>query len=91
MKRLEQLNQQFGGDSRVLVSEEKISVDGISYAEVVDNHSDREIKFNFWNLQGWGYKDAGFEYVKDRKMILIKGSRYMFGGQFLPKFADYIR
>ena len=91
MKRLEQLNYQFGGDSRVLVSEEKIEIDGKSYAQIVDNHSDREIKFNYFNLQGWGYKDSGFEFVQDVRKIQIKGNRYMFGGQYLPKFASYVQ
>ena len=80
MKRLEQLNGQFGGDSKVLVTEEKIEVDGKQYPEVVDLESDREIKINYFNLQGWGYSDSGFEYQTDRKMVQIKGSRYMFGG-----------
>ena len=69
MKRLEQLNNQFGGEGRVLVTDEKIEVDGKQYPEIVDNHSDREIKYNYFNLQGWGYKDSGFEYHKDKKMI----------------------
>lgn len=69
MKRLEALNGQFGGDSRVLVSEEKLTVDGKTYPEIHDNHSDREIKINYFNLQGWGYRDSGFEYVKEKKMI----------------------
>ena len=37
MKRLDNLNGQFGGDTRVLVSEETIVVDGKRYPEIHDN------------------------------------------------------
>ena len=88
MKRLAQVNGQFSGES-VLVTPEKVTVDGHSYPEVIDYHTNREIKADYFNWQGWGYRDSGFE-VKDKKAIKIKGNRYMFGGQILPKFADYI-
>ena len=47
MNRLNSLNGQFGGENRVLVSEETIVVDGKTYPEIHDNQSDREIKFNY--------------------------------------------
>ena len=72
-------------------SSEVLEIDGKSYPEIVDNAVEREIKYFYFNLQGWGYRDSGFEYDKQKKMIQIKGSRYMFGGQYLPKFGTYIK
>ena len=90
MNRLAAVNNHFrGGKHKSLVSKEQLKVDGHTYTEVIDHHPDRDIKINFFKLRGWGYRDSGFEYVKDKKMVQIKGSRYMFGGQYLPKFGDY--
>lgn len=78
MNRLSAVNNHFSGSNQV--SAETITVDGRTYTEVIDNHPEREIKINYFNKQGWGYSDSGFEYLKDKKAIKIKGSRYMFGG-----------
>ena len=91
MNRIASVNKHFGDNGKVLVTVEKIEVDGHSYAEVVDNHPEREIKINYFNLQGWGYRDSGFEYKKDKKHIIIKGNRYQFGGQSLPKFGTFLK
>ena len=89
MNRLAGINNHFSGE-KAKISSEKISVDGKEYPEIIDFHPDREIKIFYFNKQGWGYTDSGFEYLKDKKQIKIKGNRYMFGGQILPKFSDYI-
>ena len=89
MNRLAGLNQHFSM-SRILRSKENLIIDGKSYTEVIDYHSNREIKINFFNRQGWGYADSGFEYNKETQQVKIKGHRYMFGGKTLPKFATYI-
>lgn len=60
----------------------------------MDHHSDRKTRINFNNRYGWGYADSGFEIDKmanGEKGIRIKGDRYMFGGQFLPKFLGYVQ
>ena len=90
MNRLGAVNNHFKGDEKAQISPEKITIGGKEYPEIIDYHPDREIKIFFFNRQGWGYTDSGFEYLKDKKQIKIKGSRYMFGGQILPKFSDYI-
>lgn len=89
MNRLAAVNQQFAGD-KAKISQENINVDGKEYSEIIDYHSDRDIKIFFFNRQGWGYNDSGFKYLKDKKKIQIVGHRYMFGGQILPKFSDYV-
>lgn len=91
MNRLAAVNKQFS-PSKPLRTEETITVDGKSYPEIIDHHSDRQTKINFFNKFGWGYNDSGFELAKmsnGEKGIRIKGDRYMFGGQFLPKFLPY--
>ena len=45
-------------------SDEKLEIDGKIYPEIVDNDVSREIKYFYFNLQGWGYRDSGFEYDK---------------------------
>ena len=80
MNRLSAINRHFTNDKKVLISQEKLTVGGKEYPEIIDYHSDREIKIFFFNRQGWGYTDSGFEYLKDKKQIKIKGNRYMFGG-----------
>ena len=87
MNRLAAVNKQFAA---ALVSKETITVDGKTYPEIIDHHPDREIKINYFKLRGWGYKDSGFLWNKEKKMIKILGSRYMFGGQYLPKFGEYV-
>lgn len=89
MNRLAAVNQHFSNEKGYR-SKETLTVDGKTYLEVIDYHVDREIKINYYNFQGWGYADSGFHYNKETKMVKIKGSRYMFGGQVLPKFATYI-
>lgn len=71
MKRLDQLNGQFSGvESRApFLSDENITLDGRSYPEIIDHAPDREIKYFYTKLQGWGYRDSGFEYDKQKKMI----------------------
>lgn len=86
MNRLAAVNKHFQND-KAQISPEKTTVDGKEYPEIIDYHPDREIKIFYFNRQGWGYNDSGFEYLKDKKQIKIKGSRYMFGGQILPKFS----
>ena len=54
MNRLAAVNQQFSGD-KAKISPEKINVDGTEYPEIIDYHSDREIKIHYFNRQGWGY------------------------------------
>ena len=75
MQRLSAVNKHFAGQNTA-----QVTIDGKTYPEIIDNQPDREIKINYWNVQGWGYTDSGFEYDKNRQQIQIKGSRYMFGG-----------
>ena len=89
MNRLAAVNKHFSND-KAIISKETIKDGNNSYPEIIDYHPDKDIKINFFKLRGWGYKDSGFEYIKDAKKIKIKGSRYMFGGQYLPKFGDYV-
>ena len=91
MNRLAAINGQFSQENKTLISKETISVDGKTYPEIIDYHPDREIKINYFRLRGWGYQDSGFEYDKEAKMIKIKGNRYMFGGQYLPKFGEFVK
>jgi len=79
MNRLAAVNQHFAID-RGMRSKETVVVDGKTYTEVIDHHPDREIQMFYYNTQGWGYADSGFEYDKTAKAIKIKGTRYMFGG-----------
>jgi len=73
------------------VSVETVEQDGHTYPEVVGDEPERQVKINFFNKQGWGYADSGFEYVKDKKALAVKGNRYEFGsGTLLPKFAEYL-
>jgi len=37
-----------------------MEVDGKIYPEVIDHQHSRGIKADYYNLQGWGYKDSGF-------------------------------
>lgn len=89
MNRLAAVNNHFSGD-KATISQEKITIDGKEYPEIIDYHPDRQIKIHYFNRQGWGYTDSGFEYNKDKKLVFIKGNRYMFGGLPLPKFGEYI-
>jgi hypothetical protein len=59
MNRLSSVNSQVKGPN---VSAETVSVDGVTYPEVIDYHPHREVKYFFFNKQGWGYKDSGFIY-----------------------------
>lgn len=90
MNRLQALNKQFGG-GKTKISEVKITVDGHSYPEIIDHHADTSTKIDYFNKVGWGYADSGFEIVKDLQQIRVKGNRYMFGGQILPKFLSYFQ
>ena len=64
MNRLSAINNHFSGSNQV--SAETITVDGKTYTEVIDNHPEREIKINYFNKQGWGYSDSGFEVIKSK-------------------------
>jgi len=57
----------------------------------VDNHTNKGNKLDYYNKQGWGYKDSGFEYDKKEDAVRIKGTRYMFGGQILPQFLPWLK
>ena len=58
---------------------------------MIDHEPARQLKIHFFNRQGWGYTDSGFEYAEAEGMVKIKGNRYMFGGQFMPKFHEFIK
>ena len=79
MNRVSAMNKQFSNE-KSLISKETITIEGQTYPEIIDYHPDSEIKINYFNRFGWGYKDSGFEYNKENKLIKIKGNRYMFGG-----------
>jgi hypothetical protein len=57
-----------------------MQIDGKTYDEVIDHQVARGVKIDFYNLQGWGYKDSGFAVDRKEMGIRIVGNRYMFGG-----------
>ena len=89
MNRLEQVNRQFSA-SKSFTSPETIEIDGKKYAEIIDNNVSRGIRLDYWNKQGWGYADSGFEVDKKVHGVRIKGQRYMFGGELLPSFLPWV-
>ncbi len=68
-----------------------LTIDGKSYPEIIDHHKSRGVKTDYYNLQGWGYKDSGFQYDKKEDGVRIMGSRYMYGGMILPGFLPFLR
>ena len=58
---------------------------------MIDHHKSRGIKLDYYNKQGWGFADSGFEYDKKEQGIRIKGNRYVFGGQILPGFLPFLK
>ena len=90
MQRLNILNKQFNQNNTV-ISDEKITLDGKTYAETIDHHPSKQIKMQYTKLNGWGYKDSGFKYIKEKDACLVLGNRYMFGGQHLPEFHQYFK
>lgn len=89
MKRLDQINNQFPA-GKTFISEEQITVDEHKYAEIIDHHHSKGVKTDYYNLQGWGFADSGFEYDKKEKGIRIVGNRYMYGGKILPGFMGFL-
>ena len=61
-----------------------------SVPEIVDHHPSKGIKLDYFNKQGWGYADSGFETTKDKSAVKITGNRYMYGGEVLPEFLPWI-
>ena len=46
---------------------------------------------HYFKLQGWGFRDSGFKWDREAGAVKVLGSRYMFGGQHLPRFADFFK
>jgi len=90
MNRLDQVNGQFASANKSFVSTETVTNADKTYPEIIDHHQTRPIKLDYFNKQGWGYKDSGFEYDKGVDGIRITGNRYMYGGQILPGFKPWI-
>ena len=92
MNRLDQINSQFTPNtSKTLISQETITINGKQVPEVLDHQSNKQTKLDFYNLQGWGYKDSGFLADKKNLSIKIMGNRYMFAGQTLPGFYPFVQ
>jgi hypothetical protein len=58
--------------------------------EFIDFNASKGIKLDYWNKQGYGYADSGFVLTEDKKNVMIKGNRYMYGGEVLPAFLPWI-
>ena len=88
--KLELLNNQFASSNTFISAEMTVISEDKSVPEIVDHHVSRGIKLDYFNKQGWGYADSGFESTKDKQHVKIAGNRYMYGGEILPNFAPWI-
>lgn len=91
MNRLDQINNQFPAGKQFVSTETVTCRDGKSYPEVIDHHKSKGTKMDYYNMQGWGYKDSGFHVDKKEANVRILGNRYMFGGQVLPGFLPFLK
>lgn len=57
---------------------------------IVDNDPARGTKADYFHRQGWGYTDSGFVYDAKRDAVLVKGNRYMHGGESLPTLKTWV-
>ena len=90
MNRLESLNGQFSTDKSFASKETVDMGEAKTCPEIVDFHPNRGIKLDYFNKQGWGYSDSGFQLTKDKTAVKIAGNRYMYGGEILPDFAPWV-
>lgn len=67
----------------------QLTVDGKTYIELIDHHPTRVLKQDYFNKQGWGFSDSGFQYLKESNSVKIKGTRYMYGNEVLPGFLPF--
>jgi hypothetical protein len=72
-------------------STQTIKIDGKTYAELIDNHPAKMTKMNYYNKQGWGFKDSGFIYDKEKKSAKMNGDRYLYKNEYLPALLPYLQ
>jgi len=46
---------------------------------------------HYVKMQGWGFKDSGFQFDKEVGAVKVLGSRYLFGGQHMPSFHEFFK
>ena len=84
MTRLDLLNEQFCGNMAAKVRQ--INVDGTDYDEIVDLQPYFKNKLDYFNKQGWGYKDSTFAHDKKKDQVYFTGDKYLYSGYYLPEF-----
>ena len=47
-------------------------------------------KLDYFNKQGWGYADSYFNLDIKKKMVDFKGDKYLYSGQQMPEFVDWV-
>mmetsp|Transcript_3750 Transcript_3750/g.6393 ORF Transcript_3750/g.6393 Transcript_3750/m.6393 type:complete len:207 (+) Transcript_3750:18-638(+) len=84
--RLQSLNSHFEGS----LQGPQVMVGGQLYHEVYDNEPSLKTKLDYFNKQGWGYKDTSF--IVDRKKNVVKftGNQYLYSGKTLPNLLTWI-
>lgn len=69
----------------------KIDVGGQQYQEVIENLQFSQTKLDYFNKQGWGYKDSNFIYDEKKDMCYFTGNgkRYLYSGEALPALKGF--
>ena len=69
----------------------QINVDGTEYDEIVDLQPYFKNKLDYFNKQGWGYKDSTFAHDKKKDQVYFTGDKYLYSGYYLPEFWTWVK
>lgn len=66
-----------------------IMIDGIVYNEITDTDPSYNNKIDYFNKQGWGYKEDKFVMDWEKDMIKLEGVNYVYSGKYQQSLKEY--